>query len=61
MWGSTIMSMSDCGIYTWRILQDIYPELRDLALWEGVVDTLMEGTYAMYPYLKFHEYKELVL
>jgi hypothetical protein len=26
------MSMSDHGIYTWRILQDIYPRLRDLAL-----------------------------
>jgi hypothetical protein len=55
------MSMSDHGIYTWKILLGTYQGHRVRALQKGVLEPLRKGTYITYPYRDFHKYRVLVL
>ncbi len=45
--------------YIIKICPWYYHERHDLALWKGVLEPSQMGTYVMYPYLGFQDYREL--
>ncbi len=59
-WGPTT-SMSDRGIYTWKILPGTYPGLKDQVLWKGVLEHWRMEMYITYHYQELHKYRVLVL
>ncbi len=43
------------------MLPGTYPELKNLALWKGVLELWRMDTYIMYPYQELQDYRVLVL
>ncbi len=47
------IELSAPGIYMKRIHPRYYRGLTDLALWKGVLELSLKGTYITYPYLEY--------